>query len=1233
MEVRSMRTLNVFWICAIMITVGLLPMFLPVQAEGQGGQTIISRTSGRAVTDNANELIVPVGDTYTLFDSHTYNKRIVINGTLNVKAYDNTAQTKTGTLTLTAPEIIINGAIDGTGAGYGGGGGGGGGAGAGNGIYGKAGLAGNGGDGGNGATTNGGGGGGGSANGLAGNNGAAQAGTNLKGGNGGGGASGQGGGAGGMTFGGGGGGGGGAWINPSYYGGGGGGGGGSGGNDGNTGAGNTGGTGGKGYNFGGSGGGGGSTSNGINGGDGGYANFGGNGDFSTDFSIQIGSGGGGGGGGGFGGAGGGGGGAGGAAIILNATNIDIFGILYSKGAPGGGKGLAWNQYNGGNGGAGSGGGIGIKAINVTVDGGQVDVTSANVGGTLKLFLHRLTVKNGGKILTTNGRNYTKISNKDPLAVLTVDKAKVNVDQPATFMSTTSIDLDGDALTSKFDFGDGYSSSWSTDPVAHSYKASGDYQTKVTVTDGYGGQNISAPLKVHVNYPPTPGITVKEAVGKVGQVIHISGNTSTDSDGIPTFFNFDFGDGGSSGWLNTSSVIHMYREIGIYYPSVSVRDDLGAESEGTAFTQVDITKEGLPTQNALPTAVIRTAQTEVLTQVPIQFNGTASTDTDGQVSQYLFSFGDMTFSDWTEAPTVVHTYYIPGTYNVTLKVMDNIGDISSNKANVTVHVAQNQPPTAVVLKDPTYGTNSVTLGWTQNQDTDFVRYEVHVSLFSLFTPSSDTLVRYIEAQGTTTVTLGNVANPQKLFFRIRVVDSAGYTADSNILPLPTTNGGQSGGSADQTTASISPTYISKGVVFVSESSLVTLYPPWNAASPKTYYKLDQGAEVLYSEPFTLGATTDGQHTLYFYSVYTNHTEVLRSKSIVLDTTKPTITISSPAQKQTLSARSVTVTWTSSDAASGLAGYEVRADDKGWVDKGMATTHDFYDLSDGNHILRVRARDNLGHVAEAYVEVLVDTSAPEVTILSPVQGAVIAPGTVSVAWDSKDVGSGTSTYFVRLDSGGFQSVGNVSTFSLGKVSAGYHVITVRSVDKAGNIKDATTTINVKKEQTTTSAESGLSFMNVMLLILVVILIVSFIVQAVILRRSMTSEEPREMEVRSGPRKGPPMSPGRGMDEGDHLPAPPVHYTQSPPPKQRIQPKAPPVRRAPPPERMAPVEEPASMPDPEVPPGKPVEEEHSNLDTLMADTEAKPAEETDTKEEPPKEKHPDESSIDDIMRQLDK
>ena len=64
-------------------------------------------------------------------------------------------------------------------------------------------------------------------------------------------------------------------------------------------------------------------------------------------------------------------------------------------------------------------------MNVTVDGGLIDVSSLNVGGTLKLFLHSLKVVDNGKIVTTNGRNYTKISNNVPFGILTLDKSKAN----------------------------------------------------------------------------------------------------------------------------------------------------------------------------------------------------------------------------------------------------------------------------------------------------------------------------------------------------------------------------------------------------------------------------------------------------------------------------------------------------------------------------------------------------------------------------------------------------------------------------------------------------------------------------------------------------------------------------------------------------------------------------------------------------------------------------------------
>ena len=57
--------------------------------------------------------------------------------------------------------------------------------------------------------------------------------------------------------------------------------------------------------------------------------------------------------------------------------------------------------------------------------------------------------------------------------------------------------------------------------------------------------------------------------------------------------------------------------------------------------------------------------------PSAFNGSASSDPDGSVARYDWSFGDGT-SAVNGGPTPSHAYAAPGTYTVTLQVTDNEG---------------------------------------------------------------------------------------------------------------------------------------------------------------------------------------------------------------------------------------------------------------------------------------------------------------------------------------------------------------------------------------------------------------------------------------------------------------------------------------------------------------------------------------------------------------------------------
>lgn len=71
---------------------------------------------GAAVIDNAEQLYVPLGETYTLYGTHSYSGSVVIEGTVYVTGYSGAAGT--GTLELVASDITVSGTIDGNDRGY-----------------------------------------------------------------------------------------------------------------------------------------------------------------------------------------------------------------------------------------------------------------------------------------------------------------------------------------------------------------------------------------------------------------------------------------------------------------------------------------------------------------------------------------------------------------------------------------------------------------------------------------------------------------------------------------------------------------------------------------------------------------------------------------------------------------------------------------------------------------------------------------------------------------------------------------------------------------------------------------------------------------------------------------------------------------------------------------------------------------------------------------------------------
>jgi PKD repeat protein len=198
-----------------------------------------------------------------------------------------------------------------------------------------------------------------------------------------------------------------------------------------------------------------------------------------------------------------------------------------------------------------------------------------------------------------------------------------------------------------------------------------------------------------NRPPVASLSFYPTDPAIDELVTFDGRDSTDPDDGDRVdeYNFEYGDGSSSGWVTTQTATHTYSAASTYTARLRVRDNNGLESTSADTVSVTVTSS---TANKAPTAVISATPTSAEAGDEVTFSGTSSFDTDGVVSEYLFSYGDGPNSGWVSTATVKHTYTSEGVYTATLKVRDDDGAESPlDTVQVTV-VDTNDPPVANIV---------------------------------------------------------------------------------------------------------------------------------------------------------------------------------------------------------------------------------------------------------------------------------------------------------------------------------------------------------------------------------------------------------------------------------------------------------------------------------------------------------------------------------------------------------
>ena len=182
-------------------------------------------------------------------------------------------------------------------------------------------------------------------------------------------------------------------------------------------------------------------------------------------------------------------------------------------------------------------------------------------------------------------------------------------------------------------------------------------------------------------------------------------------------------------------------------------------------------------NAPPAAVILAAPTSGTAPLNVIFDGSHSSDLDGSVVRWTWTFGDGTSGTGVATS---HVYPAPGTYTVTLRVTDNLG-LSSFATATTIAVTAPQPPSAPsVLTATAQSKSSIRLQWT-NTTAD----QTEVTIERCQAAGCSNFAQIATVAGTaTTYTNTGLSSRTNYTYRVRSRNAAGYSPYSNSASATT-----------------------------------------------------------------------------------------------------------------------------------------------------------------------------------------------------------------------------------------------------------------------------------------------------------------------------------------------------------------------------------------------------------------------------------------------------------------
>ena len=415
----------------------------------------------------------------------------------------------------------------------------------------------------------------------------------------------------------------------------------------------------------------------------------------------------------------------------------------------------------------------------------------------------------------------------------------------------------------------------------------------------------------------------------------------------------------------------------------------------------ISAEPLKVDTEPPSFTVYSPINNTLYSTDVVINASSASDNQG-IAEYKYSLNDGSYQNLVGYPTIL----LDGNYKLVIYAKDYVG---LTKTEVLYFKIDKTYPEITInspIENMFYDTNSVSLDYSINEETAWVKYAV------------DNRTN-VTISGSTTITdLAEGEHNLTLY----VMDTAGWVSEKKIKFYTDTIYPELGIYVPQ-----------DGGVY--GSSLVIGYMT-NEKLKKAEYQLDSGAKVPLGIHQKIDGLTQGPHTLTVYIEDFSGHKISKSVSFSVDLALGYLLITSPITGH-YNTDYVTLTYDTNKDLSQL-GYSLDND----VLKSAYQNQIIENIEEGQHTLALKGIDLLGNEISDNVTFTIDLTKPVLDVSSPIN-KTYSTHTIPLQYTASDGNLDKVVY--SIDGG--SEVTLYGNTNLNLVDGDYSLL-VKAVDKAGN-----------------------------------------------------------------------------------------------------------------------------------------------------------------------------------------